>query len=293
MFAIPTARFLLASALALTALGVGGQPPAASAPEARGSGAEPLAQAHAHNDYEHQRPLLDALDHSFTSVEADVWLVNGELLVAHDLAQVQPDRTLESLYLEPLRRRIAANGGSVYQGWRGNFQLLIDVKSEAEPTYAAVDRALRDHAGMMTTFMQDKRVRRGPVTAVISGNRALETMQQQDIRYAGYDGRLTDLGSGLSPAVMPLVSDNWTRHFTWQGEGRMPADERRRLHRIVDEAHEAGYRVRFWATPDQPGPAREALWSQLLDAGVDHINTDDLAGLQAFLEQSEKDRRAA
>jgi hypothetical protein len=288
----PTLRAVLPFAIVLVELGLVA-PASAGDRAADWSEVKPLSAAHAHNDYEHERPLLDALDHGFTSVEADVWLVGGELLVAHDLAQVQPDRTLESLYLEPLRRRIAANGGAVYPGWRESFQLLIDVKSEAETTYAAVDRALRDHAGMMTKFVRNKHISRGPVTAVISGNRTLATMQRQDIRYAGYDGRLTDLGSGLSRAVMPLVSDNWTRNFTWQGEGQMPADERRKLHRIVDEAHDAGYRVRFWATPDQPGPAREALWSELLEAGVDHINTDDLGGLQAFLEQSETERRAS
>src|SRR6478672_5812077 len=35
----------------------------------------PLANAHAHNDYEHARPLYDALDQGFTSVEADVYTV--------------------------------------------------------------------------------------------------------------------------------------------------------------------------------------------------------------------------
>ncbi len=43
----------------------------------------PLARAHAHNDYRHHRPLLDALAHGFTSVEADVFLVDDQLLVAH------------------------------------------------------------------------------------------------------------------------------------------------------------------------------------------------------------------
>src|SRR5436190_12307328 len=32
---------------------------------------KPLPQLHAHNDYEHKRPLFDALDHGFCSVEAD------------------------------------------------------------------------------------------------------------------------------------------------------------------------------------------------------------------------------
>lgn len=75
---------------------------------------EPQAQAHAHNDYEHDRPLHDALDHGFTSVEADVYLVDGELLVAHDPWDVRPERSLRSLYLDPLRERVHAGHGSVY-----------------------------------------------------------------------------------------------------------------------------------------------------------------------------------
>src|SRR5437764_15141577 len=57
----------------------------------------PLTRAHAHNDYEHIRPLWDALDRGFGSVEADIWLTGDLLLVAHDKKQVKPDRTLEAL----------------------------------------------------------------------------------------------------------------------------------------------------------------------------------------------------
>jgi hypothetical protein len=242
----------------------------------------PLQQAHAHNDYEHERPLLDALDHGFTSVEADVWLVDGELLVAHDLAGVQPGRTLESLYLEPLAKIAADNGGTVYPGWDGTFQLLIDVKSAARPTYDAVHTALAAHEEIITRYQQGATKERA-VDAVISGNRDLAFMQSQKKRFAGYDGRLGNLGSGLPASVMPLVSDNWTNHFTWQGIGPMPETERAKLDAIVAQAHTAGYRVRFWATPDVDLPNREALWQVLRAAGVDHINTDDLTGLQAFL----------
>src|SRR5262245_36960462 len=66
----------------------------------------PLVHAHAHNDYEHPRPLLDALDHGFCSVEADIWLVDGKLLVAHDRDKVKPDGTFQALYLDPLRERV-------------------------------------------------------------------------------------------------------------------------------------------------------------------------------------------
>src|SRR4051812_6365807 len=76
---------------------------------------QPLTHAHAHNDYEHARPLFDALDHGFCSVEADIWLVDGALLVAHDKKDLKPARTLQSLYLDPLRERTKANGGRVYR----------------------------------------------------------------------------------------------------------------------------------------------------------------------------------
>src|SRR5215475_7710089 len=74
----------------------------------------PLVRVHAHNDYEHKRPLFDALDHGFCSVEADIYLVDGALLVAHDRDQVKPERTLQALYLDPLRERVKTNGGRVY-----------------------------------------------------------------------------------------------------------------------------------------------------------------------------------
>src|SRR5271154_2391532 len=63
----------------------------------------PLRHTHAHNDYEHTRPLFDALDQGFTSVEADIYLVDGQLLVGHTRSSLKPERTLEKLYLDPLR----------------------------------------------------------------------------------------------------------------------------------------------------------------------------------------------
>ncbi|WP_406032067.1 phosphatidylinositol-specific phospholipase C/glycerophosphodiester phosphodiesterase family protein [Nocardioides sp. NBC_00163] len=242
----------------------------------------PHAQAHAHNDYEHERPLLDALENGFTSVEADVWLVDGELLVAHDAEDLDPGRTLEGLYLAPLKKLVKGKGRDVYPGYDGTFQLLIDIKNTGEATYAAIEKELGDYEELFTRY-ENGAVKDGPVGAVISGDRPLETMRSATERFGFYDGRMSDLHSRIPASLMPLVSDNWTKVFVWQGIGPMPETERRKLHEIVDHAHAQGYRVRFWATPDTDGPAREAVWTELLAAGVDHINTDDLAALDAFL----------
>ncbi len=251
-------------------------------------GPHPLRRAHAHNDYEHPRPLLDALDHRFASVEADIYLVDGQLLVAHDPEDLDPTRTLESLYLAPLAARVRAHRGSVYRGHREPFQLLIDIKTEGVSTYRELDRQLARHKHLFTTCAHG-RVFPGPVTAVVSGDRAARApMEAQTFRRAFYDGRLADLGGPAPASFAPLISDIWTLNFTWRGVGAFPEAERRKLRTLVDTAHARGQRVRFWATPDMPGPARDALWTELVAADVDHLNTDDLAGLEAFLDAHRK-----
>lgn len=271
--------------LLLAVLGlVAGVVPAAATPTH--DRVRPLAQAHAHNDYEHDRPLFDALGEGFTSVEADIYLVDGELLVAHDPEDLDPARTLTALYLEPLRQRVIRNHGGVYRGYR-DFQLLIDIKTEGESTYAALDAQLREpRYAFLWTAYRFGHVRTGAVTAVVSGNRPRATMEAQRTRVAFYDGRIanqSDLGPGSDARLTPLVSDNWTTLFSWTGAGPMPADEKAELREIVRIAHGAGQRVRFWATPDVAGAERDAVWRELVAADVDHINTDDLKGLADFL----------
>ena len=126
-------RVLIAIAAALPSFAAGDEPVTKAA--------TPLKQAHAHNDYLHPRPLLDALDHGFCSVEADIFLTPDGLLIGHEQRELWPGRTLEKLYLDPLRERAKAGGGRIYPvGPR--FYLLIDVKTEAEATYAAPDKKL-------------------------------------------------------------------------------------------------------------------------------------------------------
>jgi hypothetical protein len=247
--------------------------PAADEPAVR---VVPLRQAHAHNDYEHKRPLLDALDNGFCSIEADVYLDGEALLVGHDRRDLRPERTLEKLYLAPLRQRARANGGRVYPGGPTVY-LLIDVKTEARPTYAALDRLLSNYRDILSVT-RDGKFEAKAVTAVISGNRAREAITAQQVRYAAIDGRPEDLDSDAPAHLVPWVSARWGAVFRWQGDGPMPDEERARLREFVRKAHRHGRLVRFWATPE-----RQAVWAKLLAADVDLINTDRLAELRRFL----------
>lgn len=260
---------------------------------------EALPFTHAHNDYEHQYPLLDALSYGFVSVEADIWLYpddNDNLRVAHDPVENPAALpTLEELYLDPLQelKEEYDNGGVYADGTPLN--LLIDIKSEGLPTYQRLDEVLAEYneesPGLFTTYTQDESgdytVEPGAVTPIISGDRPLEYMQSQEVRYAGYDGRKDDIGAGFDSGFMPLISDNWDNFFTddlaWDGTGEIPEDTEAELNEIVSEVQEEDKIFRFWNLP-QDAPS---VWEPLYEAGVDLINTDNLEGLSSFIESQQ------
>ena len=83
---------------------------------------------HSHNDYAQKRPFWGAYEAGADSIEADVFLVDGELLVAHSRKELKKENTLRRLYLEPLREVMRKNGGRARPDGKP-LQLVIDLKS--------------------------------------------------------------------------------------------------------------------------------------------------------------------
>jgi Glycerophosphoryl diester phosphodiesterase family len=234
--------------------------------------------AHAHNDYLHPRPLLDALQHGFTSVEADIFLGEGDtLLVAHTRAEIKPDRTLQKLYLDPLRERVKQQGGKVQPG-SVRFYLFIDLKTDAATTWPALRAVLAQYVDILTE-VRDGSVTERAVTVILSGSRpSLATLGRESPRFAAYDGRLSDLESDAPAHLLPVISDNWMSTFRWGASIPFSEKDSARLKEMVAKAHAKGRMVRFWATPE-----KELAWKTLLEHGVDMLNTDKLAELSGFL----------
>lgn len=268
----------LLGGLLLGGPGLPGEPPGLEAPRLR-------LRAHAHNDYEHPRPLQHALELGFGSVEADIHLVESRLLVAHDLWQVKPDRTLEALYLDPLRERVRTNAGRVVAD-APTFWLLVDLKSPGATTWPVLRAVLEKYRPMLTVFGPDG-TRTNAVSVVLNGNVSRELLAAEPVRLAALEGRPEELEVNPAPHLVPWVGESWGRLFTWRGAGPLPEADRARLRELVARAHAQGRQVRFWAAPDfEPG------WRVLLEAGVDRINTDRRDALAQFLDTAEAARAA-
>ncbi|QOJ00216.1 MAG: hypothetical protein HRU70_06835 [Phycisphaeraceae bacterium] len=237
---------------------------------------------HSHNDYERRRPLEEAIEAGVGSIEADVFLVDGRLLVAHDLDKTRPGRTLAGMYLDPLERRVRELGWVHPETPGFSLVLMVDIKADGVRVYEALKEELRPRAWMLSSWREGEGVTRGAVTVVLSGDRPVRDVAAERERWVFLDGRPGDLelpeGERPGPGLMPIISGPWRSMFTWLGMGEMPSRERERLRVYVSRARAMGYQVRFWGVPNM-----ESVWGELWDAGVDWINMDAPGRAAAYL----------
>lgn len=246
-----------------------GAPPSASPVVSPVAADAAVARLHGHNDYLQPVPLRTALALGLGSVEADVFLEDGELRVGHERWQLRPGRTLCAMYLEPLRAFAAAHGGRV-RADGAPFVLLVDIKADAEAVYRRLREELAAHRTILTRFAA-KGVEPGAVTVILSGARPRALVEAEPSRWCALDGRLADLDAVPLPPVtlMPWISDAWQRVSDGNGaDGLLPA-EQARIRDLVARAHAQGRELRFWGAPD-----RESMWLELRRLGVDRIGTD-------------------
>ena len=239
----------------------------------RSPNAAPRFAAHAHNDYEHARPLLDALDAGFRSVEADVYYAGGRLAVSHD--GLTSKGTLESLYLAPLQERIAAHHGSVF-GDGKPFRLVIDLKDADDKLPAAIDTVFARYP-MLSRFVGGTYVR-GPVEIVFTGNEAMKRAVVSRTCWGTRDSNVFSTNESVLDTRWSDYALDWKQCVDWDGTGAMPDDEQRTLAYLVGYAHALHRKIRIYDAPDRP-----SVWAAECAAGVDFIGTNDLAGLSQFL----------
>ncbi|ACT96023.1 phosphatidylinositol-specific phospholipase C/glycerophosphodiester phosphodiesterase family protein [Dyadobacter fermentans] len=228
------------------------------------------AQAHSHNDYERSRPFEEAYEQQFGSVEADVFLVNDTLYVAHNLKDIRRERTFSALYLLPILQKVEQNGGRIYPQDNVPLQLLIDLKTEGEPTLAALVKVLEPHKKIFAPA--------GSVRIVVSGNVPDPSLFEQYPDFIYFDGRPENVYTPAQMAHVGLISQAFQKYSKWNGEGPILEKDKRKIRKMVNDVHDLGKKVRIWATPDNINS-----WKTMMALGVDYINTDKVQQLGDYL----------
>jgi len=232
--------------------------------------------AHSHNDYEQKIPFSLAYNARFGSIEADIWAIKGELFVAHNKSDIANSKTLDILYIQPIVELFKKNGGKVSSDVSYTFQLLVDLKTEVEPTLSLLTEKLNKYPEIF-----DPAVNKNAVRITITGNRPEPSRFKDYPTFISFDGNISKRYDSEQLKRVALYSENLVVFTKWRATEAMPEKEEARLKQIIDSVHGINKKIRFWNAPDN-----QDAWKILMGLKVDFINTDHIPELSTFLKTS-------
>jgi alkaline phosphatase len=229
-------------------------------------------QGHSHNDYHQKIPLLTAYGAEMGSIEADVFLKNGQLYVAHDTSEIKEGITLKKLYLEPLANFYAKNGNRPYKDSSLKLQLVIDVKEDHQHVLPQLIEELKGYQDIFNSTKNPKAVR-----IVLSGDMPAPSEFKNYPDYISFDGRPNVTYTEEQLKRIAMISDALKSYTAWKGKEVLTKSDEEKLKAVIAQAHQKHKPFRFWATPDSAHS-----WIVLEKLGADWINTDQPAKLREF-----------
>lgn len=228
--------------------------------------------AHSHNDYQQQIPLLTAYYANMGSIEADVFLNKGELYVAHESSEISAGKTLKKMYLDPLVAFYKSNGNQPYQNPELKLQLVIDIKEDYKNVLPRLIQELKSDSWIFDTAQNPKAIR-----IVISGDVPPAEEFKNYPEYIWFDGRPSKTYTALQLKRIAMISEDIAAHSVWNGKGTPTPDDLAKLKALVAKAHQLNKPFRFWGTKDNVNS-----WKELENMGADWIGTDHPEKLNEF-----------
>lgn len=225
-----------------------------------------VADAHSHNDYKNSIPFYRAYHDGFGSIEADVYAVNGTLLVAHEESEITPARSLKSMYLNPLIINLKKDTGR-------RLRLLIEIKKDYSATLPLVIKELQPLSQYFSYPGHP-----GRLAIVMTGAVPPGTLMLKYPDWLNFDVNHLKGFTKQQLKKIELVSVDFSDYSKWDGKSAIAEQDVEQLKRIIDSAHTVGKKIRFYGTPDRP-----LCWKELINLNSDVIGTDHIDELAAYL----------
>jgi glycerophosphoryl diester phosphodiesterase len=235
--------------------------------------------------------LYAALAAGCTSIEADIWLTEtDELLVSHSLESTNSNRTLGSLYLDPLlnilERRNATSAkeedkrtGVFDMDASASTVLLIDFKSDGEATWPVLLSQLAPlREKNWLTYYDGETLHQGPITIVGTGNAPFNLIQAATTnRYIFFDAPLLSVSDAEYDTTNSYYASTALTHAVGKlWFATLSSSQIERAKEQVEAAEAKGLKSRYWDTPNWPIGRRDEVWKVLTEVGVGVLNVDDL-----------------
>ncbi len=235
-------------------------------------------RGHSHNDYKQEIPLLTAYYAEMGSIEADVFLKDGALFVAHEASEIKPGFTLKKIYLDPLAQFFKAKGNHPYANAALKLQLVVDVKEDYKHVLPVLLKELEAYGEVF-----DAKKNANAIKVVISGDMPAPADFKDYDEQLSFDGRPTTVYTEAQLTRVAMISDDLKNHTVWNGKGNPTKTDEVKMRAAINNAHKKGKPFRFCASQDSPN-----TWIVLERLGAVWINTHKPAKLKDFYLHQDK-----
>ena len=183
-------------------------------------------------------------------------------------------RSLDSLYLLPLVHCIQTNKGYVYADHARRLQLMIDIKTSAEPALNKLIVLINKYPELLNN---------PSLKFFITGNRPPSSAFASYPSYIYFDGNPDSSYSSGALKKIAMMSAPLTKYSKWDGKEGMAANEMQIILALIKKTHDLKKPIRFWAAPDN-----STAWQLLIQLHAYFINTDHIDELAQFLVASSR-----
>jgi hypothetical protein len=227
---------------------------------------------HAHNDYQKPEPLTNALRNKVFSIEADVYLINDTLRVAHDKNGLTTAPSLNALYLQPVVNLFLKYKSHISNDSGYAPLLMIDIKENGK---AVLDKLVKELSAHRSVF--DRSVNPQAMQVVVSGDRGTLSSWIDYSDIILFDGRPNEVYDSVALQKCAFISDSYFNYSS-------PADSIDiRLQQLIQKVHGMNKLLRLWAIPENA-----ESWKHLHRLCIDIINTDKVAGCRKYFSSPDR-----
>jgi hypothetical protein len=248
-----------------------------------------LPIGHSHNDYLQKRPLYEAIELGFGSIEIDICLTGKkELKVAHIPWFLAGKKDIDELYFTPIAKMIEEKDPRFNYSKEFPLNLLIDFKKNADSTYKYLKLVFIKYSKYITQYYKGKVIYKGPLVINITGNQPWNALMKDSVTYCLMDGPiwLTDSSidhKGFSDIdtsrlkYMGRVANDWQSLMAFKKHFKSEDEFCSSVKANLQQYHDHGLTTRFHGVPNN-----EKAWMIIAKCGAHWFNVDKLQRFSGF-----------
>jgi hypothetical protein len=248
-----------------------------------------LPCGHSHNDYLQKRPLYEAVELGYGSIEIDICLTGKkELKVAHIPWFLSGKKEVDELYFAPIVKMIEEKDARFTYSKEFPLNLLIDFKKNADSTYKYLKPVLIKYAKYITRYKNGTVIYQAPLVINITGNQPWKALMADSITYALMDGPIWLTDSGIQHKgfkdidtnrlkYMGRVANDWQSLMAFKKHFKTEEDFFSSVKSNLQQYHQHGLTTRFHGVPNN-----EKAWAFIDQCGAYWFNVDELKRFKDF-----------